>query len=149
VLNTAFLPHEAWYSLDAIVRTGWRMLVSRRHLLEWRASSLARSSTDMESNWRNMWFAPALAVGTAVLLSFANPPALFAAAPLLLLWFLSPVLAWWVSLPVERAAPALQDSQRLFLHKLARRTWAFFEDHVVGRGPTGSRPTICRNIRRR
>jgi cyclic beta-1,2-glucan synthetase len=131
VLNTAFLPHEAWYHLDAIVRTAWRMLVSRRHLLEWRASSLARSSTDLESNCRNMWFAPALAVGTAVLLSFVNPPALFAAAPLLLLWFLSPVLAWWVSLPVERAAPALQDSQRLFLHKLARRTWAFFEDHVT------------------
>jgi cyclic beta-1,2-glucan synthetase len=45
------------------------MLVSRRRLLEWRASGLARSSTDLESNWRSMWFAPALAVGTAVLLA--------------------------------------------------------------------------------
>ena len=131
VLNATFLPHEAWYSVDAIARTAWRMLVSRRRLLEWRASSLSRSSTDMESNWRNMWFAPALAVGAAVLLSFVNPPALFAAAPLLLLWFLSPVTAWWISLPVERPAPALQDRQRLFLHTLARRTWAFFEDHVT------------------
>ncbi|WP_308632657.1 GH36-type glycosyl hydrolase domain-containing protein [Massilia sp. YIM B02763] len=131
VLNTAFLPHEAWYSVDAIARTAWRMLVSRRHLLEWRASSLSRSSTDMESNWRNMWFAPALAVGTAVLLTFANPFALFAAAPLLLLWFLSPVVAWWVSLPVERAKPALGVDQHRFLQRLARRTWAFFEDHVT------------------
>jgi len=131
VLDATFLPHEASYCVDAIVRTVWRMLVSRRHLLEWRPSSLSRSSTDLESSWRNMWFAPAFAVGIAVLLSFANPPALFVAAPLLLLWFLSPVAAWWVSLPHERAAPALKDGQRHFLHTLARRSWAFFEDHVT------------------
>ena len=35
VLYLACLPHEAWYSLDAIVRTVWRLLISRRHLLEW------------------------------------------------------------------------------------------------------------------
>jgi cyclic beta-1,2-glucan synthetase len=35
------------------------------------------------------------------------------------------VLAWWISLPVERAAPAsCEDRRSLFLHKLARRTWA-------------------------
>jgi hypothetical protein len=32
------LPHEACYSLDAIVRTLWRMLFSRRNLLQWRTS---------------------------------------------------------------------------------------------------------------
>ncbi|QJE03223.1 cyclic beta 1-2 glucan synthetase [Massilia forsythiae] len=131
VLNMTFLPHEAYYSVDAIARTGWRMLVSKRKLLEWRASGTSRSSTDMESNWRSMWFAPAFAVGSALLLTFANPLALWAAAPLLLLWFLSPVVAWWVSLPVERPAPQLGAGQQEFLHKLARRTWAFFEDHVT------------------
>jgi cellobiose phosphorylase len=131
LLDTAFLPHEACYSLDAIARGVWRTHVSKRRRLEWRAASLSRSSTDMESNWRNMWFAPAFAVGAAVLLSFTNPLALFAAAPLLLLWFLSPVVAWWVSLPVVRPAPRLSDNQRRFLRGLARRTWAFFEDHVT------------------
>jgi len=130
VLDVSFLPYEAWYSLDAIVRTAWRMSVTKCHLLEWTASSLARSSTDLESNVRNMVFAPAFAVGTALLLSFANPPALFAAAPLLLLWFLSPVAAWWVSLPVAARAPRIDGAQWRFLQTLARRTWAFFEDHV-------------------
>ncbi len=131
VLDTAFLPHEASYSVDAIARGAWRMLVSKRRRLEWRMPSLSRSSTDMESNWQNMWFAPAFAVGVAVLLSFANPLALFAAAPLLLLWFLSPVVAWWVSLPAARPVPHLADAQRRFLRTTARRTWAFFEDHVT------------------
>ena len=32
----ACLPYEAFFSLDAIVRTLWRMLVTRRRLLEWK-----------------------------------------------------------------------------------------------------------------
>lgn len=126
-LDTAFLPHRAWYGMDAILRSGWRMLVSRRKLLQWRSTRLVRSSTDMESNWRSMWFAPALAVGTAVLLSFLHPFALFAAAPLLLLWFLSPVLAWWLSLPHLYRTPRLSAAQAGFLAALARRHWAYFE----------------------
>ena len=130
VLQTAFLPYEAWFSLDAIARTGWRMLVTRRRLLEWRPSSLARSSTDMETNWKRMWFSPALAVGGALMLSYYNAGALFAAAPVLLLWFMAPVIAWWISLPTERDTAELSATQTLFLHTLARKTWSFFEDFV-------------------
>ena len=131
VTSTAFLPHEAWFSVHAIARTGWRMLVSRRHLLQWKASSLVRSSTDVESAWRSMWFAPLFAVVVAVLLTFLHPFALFAAAPLLLLWFLSPLVAWWVSLPYARPPAGLAPEQTQFLEKLARRSWAFFEDAVT------------------
>ncbi|MGJ9420076.1 GH36-type glycosyl hydrolase domain-containing protein [Massilia sp. CMS3.1] len=131
VLCTAFLPHEAWYSLHAIARSGWRMLVSRKHLLQWKATSPLRSSTDVESVLRSMWCAPLLAVVVAVLLTFLHPFALFAAAPLLLLWFLSPLLAWWVSLPFERAAADLSRQQHRFLATLARRTWRYFEDVVT------------------
>jgi len=129
-LTLAFLPYEAWFSLDAIVRAGWRMLVSRQHLLEWRASAVARSSSDLGSSWLNMWFSPLLALGAAFMLSALNPAALAAAAPILLLWFCAPLLAWWISLPVELAATGLSSPQLLFLQALARRTWAFFEDYV-------------------
>jgi len=36
--SLAALPYEAFYSLDAIVRTTWRMLVTHRQLLEWNPS---------------------------------------------------------------------------------------------------------------
>jgi cellobiose phosphorylase len=129
-LQTVFLPYEAWFSLDAIVRTAWRMLATRRNLLEWRPSGLARSSANIETNWQRMWFSPALAVGAAVMLSFVNPGALFAAAPVLLLWFMAPVISWWISLPIERDGAELSALQNLFLHTLARKTWSFFEDFV-------------------
>ncbi|MCS5516984.1 hypothetical protein NWF32_24895 [Pseudomonas qingdaonensis] len=37
-LHLAWLPYEAYYSLDAIVRTLWRMLVSKQRLLQWSPS---------------------------------------------------------------------------------------------------------------
>ena len=33
-LAIAFLPHQAWVSADAILRTLWRLFVTRRKLLE-------------------------------------------------------------------------------------------------------------------
>lgn len=131
-LALAFLPHRAWLDADALVRGLWRRDVSRRKLLELRPPALARPSSALENNWRTMWFAPLLAVGVAVLLTFANPYALFATAPLLLVWFLSPVLAWWASQPSRRGM-RLAKGQTLFLRTLARRSWAFFEQHGAGR----------------
>ncbi|MCK7494525.1 MAG: hypothetical protein MZW92_27690 [Comamonadaceae bacterium] len=32
------LPYEAFFSLDAIVRTAWRMLITHKRLLEWNPS---------------------------------------------------------------------------------------------------------------
>jgi len=131
-LTLAFLPHTAWIDADAVVRGLWRRDVSRRKLLELRPPALARPSSAMDNNWRTMWFAPLLAVGVAVLLTFANPYALFATAPLLLVWFLSPVLAWWCSQPARRGM-RLAKGQTLFLRTVARRSWAFFEQHGSGR----------------
>ena len=127
MLTLAFLPYEAYFSFDAIARALWRMFVSRRNLLEWRPSSLALASTDMASNWRSMWFSPALALAVTALLAWFRPEALPAAAPVLLLWILAPVVAWWISLPVERDAAKLESPQTVFLQNLARRTWSFFE----------------------
>ena len=56
------LPYEAFFSLDAIVRTAWRMLVTHRRLLEWNPSSDPgrQSRTDLAASWRTMWIAPVL-----------------------------------------------------------------------------------------
>jgi cyclic beta-1,2-glucan synthetase len=42
----------------------------------------------------------------------------------------SPVIAWWISLPLARRKATLTAAQILFLRALARRTWAFFEKLV-------------------
>ncbi len=95
-LALALLPYEAVLNLDAIVRTGWRMLVARRRLLEWNPSAADRPDhrragdpvrrSDFAVAVRSMWIAPVIAVAAAILLA-ALPAAPWAeAAPMLLLW---------------------------------------------------------------
>lgn len=130
LLTLVFLPYEAYISLDAIVRTAWRMLVSRRRLLEWRASGLARAGTSLASNWRTMWIAPLLALGAGAGLAMLRPKAFEAALIFVAAWFASPLVAWWISLPIARLQRALKEDQNLFLHKLSRKTWLWFETFV-------------------
>ncbi len=46
VVMIAFLPHQAWLSVDAIVRVAYRRFVSRRHLLEWQTAESAGAQAD-------------------------------------------------------------------------------------------------------
>ena len=127
-----FLPYEAYISVDAIGRTLARLLWSKKRLLEWKTFSEAHRSArlDLPGFFISMWIGPVLAVGVLVLAAYR--PALWpVAGPLLALWLLSPVAAWGLSLPLGVAPDRLSDVQRLFLNKLARRTWRFFEVFVT------------------
>ncbi|UVW29039.1 GH36-type glycosyl hydrolase domain-containing protein [Massilia sp. H6] len=129
-LAASFLPHAAWCQLDGIARAVWRRHVSRRRQLEWRLPALSRPGRVIANNWITMWISPTLSVAVALLLTFANPYSLFTAAPVLLVWFLSPVLAWWTSLPLRQRPPRLTAARHAFVQRLARRSWSFFEDHA-------------------
>ncbi|HYL88831.1 MAG TPA: glucoamylase family protein [Burkholderiales bacterium] len=116
LFTLACLPYEAFFSLDAIVRTASRLL-TRSRLLEWTASS----ERDAEPSWRAMWIGPAAALAAAFWLS---------ASPVLLLWLASPALAWWASRPLARREARLTSREIRFLHAAARKTWSFFERFV-------------------
>jgi cellobiose phosphorylase len=126
------LPYEAFFSLDAILRAHWRILFSHRHLLEWNASSehKHKGRSGLSDHFLTMWPAPACAAAVALCLAIARPVALSTAMPLLLLWFAAPAVAWWISLPLKREATMLSPEQTVFLGKLSRKTWSFFEKFV-------------------
>ncbi|MEN9675202.1 MAG: hypothetical protein RIS76_1098 [Verrucomicrobiota bacterium] len=132
-LSLAFLPYDAWVSLDAVLRTLVRLLVTRRHLLEWQTSSDAEqmARTDVPAFFRTMWIAPTAALVIGASLIRWRPDQLGFAAPFLVLWMSAPVLAWWISRPCLQAAPELTAPQRTFLRRIARQTWSFFETLVT------------------
>ena len=126
------LPYDAFVSLDAIVRTAVRMFVTRRRLLEWSPSTepdrTARSN--LFASYRSMWIAPLLAGAAGTYLALARPAALAGSVPILGLWFASPAIAWWISRPLARREARLTVEQTIFLRKLSRKIWAFFEAFV-------------------
>ncbi|MDO8412779.1 MAG: glucoamylase family protein, partial [Gallionellaceae bacterium] len=138
-LTLICLPFDAYISLDAIVRSLWRMLWSRKRLLEWNpASNLDAVSscrfginrTDLSAAVQLMWVASLFALLIALYLSTKNPDALTVAFPILALWFFSPLIMWWMSRPVSRDEAMLSAVQITFLRKISRKTWAFFETFV-------------------
>ena len=126
----ACLPYEAFFSLDAILRTFWRMLVTRKHLLEWQPSGDEHGGTDLIASVRSMWIGPAIATAAYISLAVTRPKVLLPAVLLLGLWFLSPVLAWLMGQPIATRQTNLAEEQVVFLRKLARKTWRFFETFV-------------------
>ncbi|GGY24285.1 GH36-type glycosyl hydrolase domain-containing protein [Pseudoduganella albidiflava] len=129
-LSLVFLPYEAYISLDAIARTAWRLLVSKRHLLQWRPSALSRANGGLVASWRAMWMSPVLALAVGTALALWRMKAFEAAAIFLVAWLVAPVVAWWISRPVERLQAQLGNGQRQFLHTVARKTWAWFDTFV-------------------
>ena len=131
-LMLACLPFEAMFSLGAIMRTLWRMFVSKRHLLKWNPSSeVERTLGDsFSASLRLMWIGPFAALASAAVLIHLDARAALIASPILLLWLLSPALMWWLGRPVSRKPVALSAEQFRFLGRLSRRTWGFFETWV-------------------
>jgi cellobiose phosphorylase len=140
LFTLACLPYEAYFSLDAIIRTHVRLLITRRRLLEWNPSrEVERESdpavakkerTSLGASFRSMWIAPTTAVAAVIGVAMTSPFALIAALPILLLWAGAPAIAWWISQPLPPKSAELTAGQIHFLRQLARRTWFFFETFV-------------------
>lgn len=126
------LPHEATFTFAAIARSLGRLWFAPRRLLEWQASDQhAQGPSGLLASLELMWSNWAIALSTAVGLALLNPSALWVAAPILFLWFTAPALTWWMSQPRAILETNLNEEQTLFLRKIARKTWAFFERFVV------------------
>src|SRR5262249_46329361 len=134
LVSLTFLAQQTWLVLDAIVRTLWRLVVSRRRLLEGGTAAQGQRSTGL-SLGNLLW-----ALRSAGRVSFAAPPcglvfnpaAIPIAAPFFLLWWGLPLIARAISLPPRRSATRpLGPAASLQLRLIARRTWRFFTTFVT------------------
>ncbi|HEX6223905.1 MAG TPA: glucoamylase family protein [Chryseolinea sp.] len=125
------LPYEAYISFDAITRTLWRMFISRKKLLEWNPSGLIQiRDRSLKGTYFSMAIAPAIAAIVFLYLAFARPDVLIFATPILIVWAVSPMVEWWLGLPLPSRKTKITDDQRSYLRELSRKTWAFFENLV-------------------
>jgi cellobiose phosphorylase len=127
------LPYDALICVDAIFRSGVRMLFTRSGLLCWHLKSYAKRNAkhSLLDFLKEMWIAPALALIITLIFVFNWSVAWFYISPILMLWLTSPVIAWWISLPLVSSKQELNMVQRTFLRGIARRTWQFFAEFVT------------------
>ena len=133
VLRVVLLAHAAWLRMDAIAHTLWRLAVTRRHLLEWVPAAQAHRALDLEVSgfYRRMRSVIGLAAASGLLVVASGSGGWRWAAPFLALWFASPWIARWVSLPPrESAGTRISPAQAREFRRIARRTWRYFERFV-------------------
>jgi hypothetical protein len=133
-LSLTFVAHQALLSMDAVVRTMVRRLITRQRLLQWETAAEAelrggRTTLDIYLKWT-----PALAFGLFLLVWRAQPGAVSAALPVLLLWACSNPIALWLNRPSRAPRKQASEKDRWLLRLAALRTWRYFaefctEDH--------------------
>ena len=87
-LTVTLLAHQAWLMTDAIVRTLFRVYVSRRNLLEWVTAAQAKSGFDITLGtvYHRMGGAVVLAAVAAIFVALRPPEVWPVATPFALLW---------------------------------------------------------------
>lgn len=131
ILQLSFLPNEAWVMTDAILRTLFRM-IRRRKMLEWTTAAQAekfRGSRLQHYVLRLRW-ALVLTLAAFATVFTIKVTSLAVAAPFLLLWIFSPLLAYLSGKPIPRAERKLSPSAQFILRGYAREIWRFFETMV-------------------
>jgi cellobiose phosphorylase len=128
----ATLPFETVLNLDAIGRSAGRLLLTRRHLLEWTPmmDAMRGAAASLAGYLRLMWTAPATAMVIGIAIGMYAPASLPTALPFLVLWFAAPAIAWSISCTPPLPALPLDAAQQAFLHGISRRVWHWFEVFV-------------------
>jgi cyclic beta-1,2-glucan synthetase len=128
-LMVTFLAHQALLSIDAVVRTLVRRMITRQRLLQWETAAQAelagykRTVLDIYLTWT-----PALALGIFALLWFARRSAVPAALPVLLLWACSKPISLWLDRPPRAPRKPESERDRWLLRLVSLRTWRYFAE---------------------
>ncbi len=116
------LPYEAWVCLTAIVTALWRMLISRKRLLQWQtAAQVEKGSHDFAQHIKKMWFPIVLGV---LLMAFS--PAIIGKASGFM-WLLSPAAAAALALPAYKES-CLRSIDRDYLIRAAGENLRYLLD---------------------
>jgi len=131
ILEISFLPHKAYISLNSIIKTIYRMKVSKKHLLEWLTAEQAekQAKTDLVSYYKFMW--ANLVFGILILaFGIVSSQILLMAAGVL--WIIAPIFAWYISKEIKKvlAIEKISAKDKEYLIEIGKKTWQYFKDNI-------------------
>lgn len=129
IINISFLPYLAYVSAKSIIKTLYRLKITKKHLLEWQTSEEAEknSRTDLYSYIKNMFIG--IIFGIILLLIGIN----FMSVPyiiLSLLWIASPFIAYNISKEIKSKEEKILKQDKEYLIDIGNKTWGYFKDNI-------------------
>jgi cyclic beta-1,2-glucan synthetase len=129
LFRIALLFHQSLVTLDAIGRTLFRMMLTRKRLLQWETAADAESAKGKKTpvevclDWT-----PWLCLAIEVLVVLVRPAAVFVALPFLGLWGCSKTICDWLNMPYWTSGNRFSEKDRTMLRGITLRTWRFFRE---------------------
>jgi len=128
ILDFIFLPNKAFKTIDAVIRSLYRIKISKQNLLEWTTSEDAekQAGTDLISYIKCM--KPNVIVGSIGLIIgfyFAKVITLIISVS----WFVAPYIAYKISKENVKNYKVKKEDKK-YLNKIGKKTWGFFKDNI-------------------
>lgn len=130
------LPYQAVVMLDAVLRTIYRLLISKRQLLEWVPSA----EVDRKSSKGGSPVLLGLTGGVILISLFAaglvwgrneSLAAQVTGGCLIVLWAAAPLIIRWLDEPPQPYTVSFSAEEKVELQQLAKDIWAYYEDFVT------------------
>lgn len=132
VLIISFIPYQTYIMVNAIVKTLYRLIISKKHLLEWQTAEDAEKSIENHLGYyyEKMWFS--LIAGAAIVVVGFNSSIFFGimSTILSLLWVFSPLNAYEISKIDKKLQYSISEKDYIYLREISRRIWAYYEDFI-------------------
>src|SRR4051812_33335235 len=126
LLTLTLLAHQMLLSIDAVVRALVRRLVTRERLLEWETAAEAEMGKRRTPIDRYIDWMPFLSVGLGLVIWLTKPHSLWAAMPVLVLWFCSQPFALWLNGSPLAPEVEITSRDKWLLRKSALYIWRYF-----------------------
>ena len=133
LLTISFLPKNAELMLNAIIKTLYRVYISKKDLLEWLPADIAERNlkNDLLTYIQFMWPAALSAIVVLFSIPFISPMLVFPAVVISTFWLASPIIAYFISKPIPVQKYKLKEGEKDFLLKNAYNTWKYFDSHLT------------------
>jgi cellobiose phosphorylase len=125
-----FIPFQAINMIDAIIRSLYRVFISKKKLLEWQTAAYTESTSgkNLYDYIDYMWKGSIISIIILILAFLKSIYLGIIFAIPCLIWIVSPYVAYTISKEIEVSKIKLTNDDKALLRVLSRRTWAYFED---------------------
>ena len=131
IFEILFLPHKAYFSIKAILKTIYRVNVSKKHLLEWitAEASEKQAKQDLISYYKFMIANLVFGIWNIAFGMVTNE---FIIIILGILWLFAPTIAWYISkdIKVKKALDKISKQDKEYLLDIGKKTWQYFKDSI-------------------
>ncbi len=131
-LEFTITPYRSFIASDAIVRTLYRMFISKKNLLRWNTAEAVDASivNTRKGYFLSMWSSllPAAVLAVIIFMRHLTPAGVILAAATITDWSIAFEIAYRISQPEKKLHLTDREQDRELLLDTARRTWQFFKE---------------------